>query len=80
MSYRQIVFLQGEDYDTDGFSDMGIKEQVDYMLQWDEGEGVLSDESPCGTEDHVYIVVRGDVAYELNINYRVGYAGLSEVI
>lgn len=79
-TWRDIVFLHGDDYFTDDFNDMGIEERVDYMLQWDHGYGEISENSHAGTTDHVYTIVRGDTTYELNVNYSQGYAGLCEVV
>lgn len=77
-SYQSIVFMQGEESDKvlrllDG---EGIAAAIDYLSQWDMGDGETSDKPSRGTHDNYKQV--GD--FLLTWNEGLGYIGLERVL
>ncbi len=80
--YQDIVFFQStDDFDdfeggSDVFFDADENEQLDYLLQWDTGEGkIINDIS-----DYPIEIKRNNQTYYLSLNSRLGYAGLVRLI
>lgn len=78
--YQHVVFLQGDEAAEvlDGVFDReGIERTVEYLTQWDTGDGIpeISDRSSAGAGDDTARV--GD--YLLSWNLRRGYIGLERV-
>ena len=72
--YRDIVFMQDEEAEEalGIFEREGVEQVINFLAEWDCGEGTIRPELPCGTSDDVY--QRGD--YFLTVNQRIGYIGL----
>ena len=79
MRYERIVFMQGEDADEALaiLDEQGRCAAIDYLCQWDCGDGGdIHDEPGNGSSDHVY---RKD-GYRLSYNPAIGYIGLEREI
>ena len=81
MLYREVFFLQ--DYEaTEAMKILrkyGESFAVEYLAQWDYGEGEIVEGPTWGTMDTVYYS-EDDPRYILNYNQAVGYIGLREEI
>ncbi len=90
--YRDVVFLQGDDYlefETAVEAAIGRTDHkgtwsssaFEYLMQWESGEAnEESPREPWGTSDQTYTRRMGDSTYVLSVNERIGYVGLTEVI
>ncbi len=76
--YRQIVFMQEHDADEamNILDVQGEKAALEYLLQWDQGEGEVRSTSSAGSRDHIY--KHGN--YVMSYNLGLPYIGLEEVI
>lgn len=104
MRYRNIVFLDHEETETDDGeivqdralrilhhktddsvlwempTEESVNNALDYLLQWDYGDGEVSDQSSAGSSDWRETVTRGDRTYLLTYNVGLGYIGLEEIL
>ncbi len=88
MKYRNIIFLQNsQDFDdfhsnkgfgsgVEGFFNSHESEMIEYLSQWDYGEGEEMNDCGAGSNDDIY----NEGNYQLSYNSRLGYAGLCEVL
>lgn len=78
MKYQRIVFAQGDDAiePLQILDNHGIQAVVDYLRQWDEQEGEISELPSSGTSDYVYEID----GFRLSYNLRMGYIGLERII
>lgn len=72
--YRFVVFLQGDDFEE--FETVldrdGEAAAMDYLKQWETGEGATQAGEPWGSADYVH----ESGGYVMSYNLRLGYAGL----
>lgn len=78
MKYREIVFLQGEGADEalNILEEKGEKKALDFLLEFDYGEGEITERAPWGSADILYKRKN----YVMSYNNRIGYVGLTEII
>lgn len=79
MKYQDVVFAQGDDADEplQILRSQGIEAAIEYLAQWDHGEGVFNDKPQAGSGDITYTSKDG---YRLSYNHRLGYIGLEKII
>lgn len=79
MQYQRIVFMQGDEADEPLriLDEQGEESAIEYLSQWDYGEGEVFDDPSSGTDDDVYETGDG---YRLSYNTRLGYIGLESII
>ena len=91
VTYRSVVFLSGDDATEcltefldieDGYIIHGLTEEsadaaLDYLMQWEYGEGELTTWEPWGTSDEVLVMdeTRG---YVISWNSGLGYIALTQ--
>ena len=80
MKYQSIVFMQESEADEaiKIWEEQGNQALCDYLKQWDNGDndGEVYEASPAGTTDYVYLID----GYQMVVNYRLPYVGLSRII
>jgi len=79
MAWERIVFMQGEEAsDVLGMLDTeGIDSVLDYLAQWDNGDGGdIHAEPASGSSDDVY----EEDGYRLTWNNGLGYIGLEREV
>jgi len=77
MAYQQIVFAQGDDaVEPLEILNNGEDAAIEYLSQWDCGEGEISEKPSSGNSDYV---IEKD-GYRLTYNLRLGYIGLERII
>lgn len=76
--YRQIVFMQEHEADEAMkiLDEVGKQAALEYLLQWDYGEGDERLTSSAGKNDYLY---KKD-NYVMSYNLGIPYIGLEEVI
>ena len=78
MSFQRIVFAQGDDAiePLEILDNQGDDAAIEYLSQWDTGEGQVSEKPSNGSSDYV---VEKD-GYRLSYNLRLGYIGLERIV
>ena len=77
MKYKEIVFMQGEEANEPlDLLDEDEDKCLEYLLQWDYGEGEEYEKEPWGAVDR--LIKKGK--YVINYNYHMEYIGLTEII
>lgn len=75
MKYREIIFLQCLEQDPELQTMLDERNEpamLEYLKQWDYGEGEIRDKASHGTDDYTYF----DEGYLLSYNPGLGYIGL----
>ena len=79
MQYRSIVFVQGDEakHPLDLLGDDHDK-ALDYLLQWDYGDGEIYNVPPWGKSDT--ILYQCQEKYVISYNRHLDYISLTEII
>lgn len=77
MKYQRVVFFQGEEaIEPLELWDEDYSKALEYMLQWDNGDGEIFDYPSAGQGDYTKDLGEYRITYHL----RLGYIGLERMI
>jgi len=80
--YQEIIFLQG-DKAVKVFDILQKEDEeaaIEYLVEWDYGEGKISDEPQYGKKDDIYSHNWGGTDYILTWNRKLGYIALHKIL
>ena len=79
MRYQGIVFMQGDEAAgaLDHLERYGEEAAIDFLAEWDFGNGEVRDHTSVGEHDDLY---ETDDGMRLSYNTRLGYIGLERAI
>ena len=78
MPYQNIVFMQGHEVNAvmDILENQGEMDCIEYLLQWDFGEGLMEEKQPWGESDKLFL--HHDLV--LSWNSAIPYISLTRIV